>query len=150
MQSKADRKGQKGKTTMTVCVCIDDSCGISFGGKRQSKDKLLVARLLELAEGKRIFIKEYSAKLFAERCESVFMTEDFSDAGADDICFVEIEDASKYFSQADGCILYRWNRRYPSDIKLSDTPEKFGFALKSTYDFAGNSHDKITEEVWSK
>ena len=43
-------------------------------------------------------------------------------------------------------MLYRWNRRYPSDLKF-DLPLE-GFTLRQRQEFAGYSHPKITEEVY--
>lgn len=46
-------------------------------------------------------------------------------------------------------IIYCWNRRYPSDKKL---PAGFldHYAMISEQDFAGSSHDKITERKYIK
>ncbi len=136
---------------MKICVCIDDDMGISFNRRRQSKDRELILRLCSLAGGSCIFIKEYSAPLFKE-AEGICIkiTDDFSEARADGICFVECEDASVYAKAADSFIIYRWNRRYPSDVKLSSSPSSLGFTLSEKHDFKGSSHDNITEEIWIK
>ncbi len=129
---------------MTVCVCIDDRGGISFNGRRQSKDRALISRLCAMGED--IFIKEYSAKLF-DRTKA--KTEEHFSV-CDGICFVECEDASKYMENADRVILYRWNRRYPSDMSLSRMPSELGFSLERRDEFEGSSHERITEEIWIK
>ena len=45
-------------------------------------------------------------------------------------------------------ILYRWNRVYPADLYF-DIDLK-NWHIKESNDFAGSSHDKITEEVYVK
>ena len=45
-------------------------------------------------------------------------------------------------------ILYRWNRVYPADLYF-DIDLK-NWHLKESNDFAGSSHDKITEEIYVK
>lgn len=136
---------------MIICVCVDDSLGMSFNRRRQSRDKAQILRLIETAGGRRIFASEYSMPLFTELgIENVRPTRDFCEAGDDDICFFELEHIIEYAHRAEGYILYRWNRKYPSDKKFPFDLEKKGFALTQSFDFCGNSHDKITEEVWKK
>ena len=45
-------------------------------------------------------------------------------------------------------IVYRWNRDYPADLFL-DIDLK-DWELAETAEFAGNSHEKITREVYRK
>ena len=44
-------------------------------------------------------------------------------------------------------ILYRWNRDYPADVRF--TLDLSGFRLRQRVDFAGSSHEKITEEIYT-
>ena len=46
--------------------------------------------------------------------------------------------------------LYRWNRLYPSDRKFTVDLSALGFVQKSIEDFAGYSHECITEEIYMK
>ena len=41
--------------------------------------------------------------------------------------------------------LYKWNRKYPSDVKFPKDMLN-DFKLEGSTDFEGNSHEKITEE----
>ena len=66
------------------------------------------------------------------------------------MCFFELEHITEYADRLEQIILYRWNRKYPSDKKFPFSPESKGFKLISSVDFAGNSHDNITEEIWTK
>lgn len=135
---------------MTVCFCIDDGMGISFNSRRQSKDKELIARLSAQADGKRILIKEYSARLFEGTGADACVCGGFECAGENDLVFVECEDPTRYMERAERVIIYHWNRSYPSDTVLTATPDKLGFELCGTYDFEGSSHERITEEIWKK
>lgn len=135
---------------MNIIVCIDDEYGMIFNHRRQSRDRLLRERILMLTKGKKLWMNLYSAKQFEEECtENMFVDEDFlHNAGNGDYCFVETEDITKHIQKIEKIILYRWNRRYPSDFKfaldLSD------WTMESTFEFAGSSHEKITEEIYRK
>jgi dihydrofolate reductase len=45
----------------------------------------------------------------------------------------------------DEVYLYKWNRKYPSDVKFPKDMLN-DFKLEGSTDFEGNSHEKITEE----
>lgn len=136
---------------MNICVCIDDNLGMSFFGKRQSRDKKLIERLLSHKKYKKVYISAYSLPLFAESEDArVCVTRDFSEAGEEDICFFELEHITEYDKDIKGLVIYRWNRAYPSDKKFPYSPEDKGFTLVSTDEFCGSSHDRITEEIWTR
>lgn len=136
---------------MIMCVCIDDERGMSFFGKRVTHDRVQIGRLLEHSKGKRIYTSEYSYALFAPHDpDNVRVTADFCEAEAEDICFFELEHITEHVSHADAILIYRWNRRYPSDKKFPFHPADKGYRLVSSVDFAGSSHEKITEELWQK
>ncbi len=66
-------------------------------------------------------------------------------AGRDDFCFVEDSEIVSYEDIVDEVYLYKWNRKYPSDVKFpKDMLNEF--KLEGSTDFEGNSHEKITEE----
>ena len=76
-------------------------------------------------------------------------TESFLDmARENDTCFVENRALSAYAERIKKLIIYRWNRHYPSDMTFDIEPEKEGFRLLHTEDFEGNSHEKITKEIY--
>ena len=50
---------------MHLIVCIDTRDGMSFCGRRQSRDRDVVARVLKTAEESRLWISAYSANHFA-------------------------------------------------------------------------------------
>lgn len=124
---------------------------MSFLKKRQSRDKNLIERLLSHTEYKKIYISEYSLPLFSEYSDArVNVTGDFPRDEQDSVCFLELEGILEYDRDINILIIYKWNRRYPSDKKFPYAPEDRGYTLISRYDFTGNSHDIITEEVWKR
>ncbi len=131
---------------MILIYCVDKRYGLLFNNRRQSRDRLLIERIMSFANGK-MFINEFSKKLFDGYCVTV--SDDFLEIAKDgEYCFVENADAD--IRKAEKVILYKWNRHYPSDKKFSFDLNKEGFALVSTDEFKGSSHDKITEEVYVK
>ena len=134
---------------MTIAVCVDDRGGMLFNGRRLSRDRGLIADLLELAGDAPVRAAPFSAALFNGSCERVTVSDDFLDAaGAGDVCFVENADAAPYMDKVERFVIYRWNRDYPSDTLLDVRPEKYGLRLDESRDFAGSSHGRITREVY--
>lgn len=131
---------------MNIIICLDDKNGILFNHRRQSRDGALCQRALELSKDSKLWMNEYSSKLFS--AENICVCEDFLDkANEGDFCFVESDKFLEYIENAEKIIVYRWNKTYPSDVKIDGAifSQK---KLVSSVDFAGTSHDKITEEIY--
>lgn len=129
---------------MILAICVDDKLGIRFGGRRQSKDRALRQRLLELSGGK-LRMSEYSSRQFEA---TVYSGSDYlSGAKNGDWCFAEDTAFEAYSDNIEKIILFRWNRTYPAD-------EHFRFPgkwrLETAEDFPGSSHERITQEVYVK
>ena len=90
----------------------------------------------------------YSAKQFKEGALTVTETPQ-RDAEKED--FVLIENLPVVLDGVDEAILFLWNERYPFDVSFDKArlPEA-GFALASTEEFAGYSHEKITVEIYRR
>ncbi len=143
---------------MILILCVDDDMGLSFGGKRQSRDRVVTEDILKTASQSVLWTDEYSGKLLLADPE-LFTDETVSQenikvddaclsaAGAGEYCFVEITDVGTKAGQAEAILLYHWNRAYPSTVKFA-MPE--GYVLAESEEFAGNSHDKITKEVYRR
>ncbi len=132
---------------MTLVICLDDSKGMLFNNRRQIRDKIVTQRILSLADGKRLLMNPYSAKLFSD-AEVIVDAGFLSLAEKDDVCFAEqkIDDITPF----DEVCVFLWNRAYPSDVTFDiDLPSE-GFALVSTEDFEGSSHEKVTLEVYKR
>lgn len=133
---------------MRLIVCLDDRNGMMFGGRRQSRDRVLCDRVLKMAQGKTLWMSEYSAKLFGDAA-GIFACNDYrSLAKAGDYCFAE--DGEISLDGVTRLIVYRWNRHYPSDKVFSYDPESCGFRKISSSDFVGSSHEKITEDIYER
>lgn len=115
-----------------------------FGKKRQSRDSALIQRVLALAEGKRLVLSPYSAPLFSQKAEILICPDPAREGKTGDLLF--LEDTPFPEEGVETLILYKWNRRYPA-TRFFDFSLK-GFALQESTDFAGTSHETITEEVW--
>lgn len=129
---------------MNIALCVDDDMGMLFNSRRQSRDRELIKDFAETVGENKIFIAPYSEILFQEY--NVTTDEKMLDvAGENDFCFVEKENILPFSSKINKLIIYKWNRKYPSDFTFL-MPE--GFTLAETYDFKGSSHEKITKEVY--
>ena len=132
---------------MHIIVCLDDKNGMLFNNRRQSRDEVLCKRIVEQAGNKRVLMNGYSAKLFENF--SVTVDDDFLKiAKEDDVCFIENTDVILFADVINKVTIYRWNRAYPSDVTFPFEKLMKNARLISKNDFVGNSHDKITEEVY--
>ena len=132
---------------MIIAVCVDDRMGMLFNHRRQSRDKFLIDDLMSITE--RVHINSFSEELFGDYSDRILIDEDFlENASEDDVCFVENIDLEPYSDKINKVILYLWNRHYPSTLKFKVDLSDYNF-IEST-EFEGNSHEKITREVYSK
>ena len=135
---------------MIVALCVDEKMGMTFMGRRLSKDSVLRARLNVLCAGVPVRMNAYSKGQFEENF-SLLVSESFlEDAEDGDFCFVENRDISPFEEKIEKIVLYKWNRHYPSDVKFIFPLEEKGFVLKDVYEFAGSSHENVTEETWER
>lgn len=134
---------------MNIIICLDDKNGMLFANRRQSRDSALCERIIELSKGCMLYMNEYSAKLFSDYSAQICVDNDFlSKATKNDYCFVENTDIMPFIDKINCVIIYRWNRVYPSDVRLDTQALLPNKAPQSVVDFTGNSHDKITEEIY--
>lgn len=137
---------------MIPIVCVDDSWGMAFGGRRQSRDREVSARVLADAAGRPLWCAPSSLALFGPGVEGhLTAAEDFLNrAGPGELCFVEGRPLLHWLERMEGLVLYRWNRRYPADVYLDIRPEPPGWRLVSREEFSGSSHPRITKEVYQR
>ncbi len=132
---------------MIIAIALDDGSGMTFNNRRQSRDRVLFQDLLESTKTK-LWINDYTAKIFPLE-DKVQVSEDFlSLAEKNDICFVENIDVSRIIDNAEGVIVYRWNRAYPKDMTFKGDLSQF--KLIEVSEFVGFSHEKITKEVYTR
>lgn len=134
---------------MILITCVDDKMGMLFNKRRQSMDSVLRERVLKMCAGKKLWMNEYSRKQFDAVAEGISVDEDFmAKAGEDDYCFAENISPKAFKGQFKQIVLYKWNRVYPTDLYFDIDLTNWRLAQSS--DFAGSSHDKITEEIYVK
>ena len=133
---------------MKVILCLDNSNGMLFNGRRQSQDSLLREKVLSMASGARLFMNSYTAKQF-EGEENIFVSDEFlNEAQTEDLCFVE--NCNIPLDRVDEFYIFRWNRDYPGDVFFEINLEEEGFKRTCKEDFVGNSHKKITLEIYRR
>ena len=134
---------------MKIIVCLDDSDGMLFNNRRQSKDKNVIKDIENLVGDNLLITTPFSWLLFGDKNIKLATTEDFLNINTDDYCFVENRHLDKIKDKITEIIIYRWNRDYPADFYF-DIDYKNDFKLVSSEEFKGNSHDVITKEIYEK
>ena len=134
---------------MTLVLCLDDDHGMMFNHRRQSRDRVLIAELLETVGESRLLVSPYSKALFPERAANITVAEDpCAAAGEDDYVFVEDTDPAAAWERVTTLIIYRWNRAYPADTYFAC--DLTGFRMTDVAAFEGSSHELINKEIWKK
>lgn len=133
---------------MTVFVCLDDNNGMMFNGRRQSRDKAVVERVCEISGSSRLYANLYSSPLFDGADNLITDDDPMGVSQNGDYCFIENLSLKDYLHKIEKIIIYRWNRKYPSDFKFDVDVSSWKY--ESRFEFKGNSHDLITEEVYTK
>ena len=132
---------------MTAIVCIEDRGGILFNSRRVGRDYEVrrdIARDFD-----KVYMTEYSRSLFSDvELDAAVRVSPLSEGVRGDVCFIESGEIKDNLENISRIVLYRWNRRYPSDVKLGFEPADAGFRLVSTTDFVGQAHERITKEVY--
>ena len=138
---------------MHLIVCLDDRGGMLFHQRRQSRDRAVQSDILQMCRGEVLWMNGYSQALFSEEERSSIQTaEDFLDrAGPGEFCFVETCTMLRPYERSiEYLILYRWNRRYPSDARLDLDPAAGEWKRIGYAEFPGHSHKLITKEVYTR
>lgn len=135
---------------MFLITCVSNGNGLSFNSRRQSRDIEVIRDIKDIVGNDRLFISSYSASLFNDTMQgqNLIISDDCTEYDKNAYYFCEVQVDDKLIDNADALIIYRWNRDYPYDVILPDTSGQF--KLENTYDFKGNSHEKITREVYKR
>lgn len=56
---------------MILIVCIDDNKGMMFNHRRQSQDRVLRRHILDMVGNGKLWMNEYSGKMFAKDSEEL-------------------------------------------------------------------------------
>lgn len=135
---------------ITVAVVLDDNCGMLLFGKRQSRDRVLIADFIQSAGDAPIYVSEFSKVLFESYDNVNLCKNPLEEAPDGAVCFVENFLLTPYLNIIDTLVIYRWNRLYHSDMKFDVDVKKSGYNLVSVSEFQGSSHDKITKEIYNR
>ena len=119
-----------------------------FNKRRQSQDRVLRERILAHAADSKLWMSTYSAKQFTDGGNFIVDDACVAKAAIGEYCFVEEQDFS--LDNCEQVILYHWNRQYPGDKFFKEDLKACGYCKISEMDFAGFSHDKITEQIFVK
>lgn len=130
---------------MILVVALDNSNGMMFNFRRQSKDRVLIDDLMNRLGNDKLFVNDFSFDLFEEKYSSSVTVCDnpLEAAGIGDYCFVENMDVTPYKDKIEKLLIYKWNRDYPGDVF-------FPFDIHNTNvlcEFQGSSHDNIALET---
>ena len=135
---------------MIAIICLDEQNGMAFNHRRQSKDQLIIKDILEESKDQVLYMNDYSYGMFKEMGAShIKVSETFlEEAKAGEFCFIENSGLLPYIQKIEKVMVYKWNRRYPTDIYLDIHLEEW--EKIETKDFAGFSHECITKETYIK
>lgn len=131
---------------MNLIVVLDDKNGMLFNHRRQSRDRVLTERIVEISGGK-LVVNAYTAALFEGTAADLTISDvPLLSAKPGEWCFLEDHSPAPVADKIEKLVVYRWNRVYPSDLKFD--LDLSAMQLLCTTDFAGYSHEKLTEEVY--
>ena len=134
---------------MTAIVCVEDRGGILFLKRRVSRDREVYR---DIAENYiKVYMTSYSLPLFdGVKINTGVRLLPISEGERGEVCFVESGEIADNIHKISRLVIYRWNRTYPSDVKLGFEPEEMGFKRVSTAELVGYSHEKITKDIYEK
>lgn len=134
---------------------LDPKNGMAFNYRRQTRDRAVIDRLVQLFPGKCFWGAPKTEALFDGQAAVKFVADsDFLEkAGPGEIAVAEFA-PSEAITAADvrieKLILYRWDKVYPADLVFTYPLAPKGWNLSGQQVFAGTSHDEITEEVYTR
>lgn len=143
---------KNGVSKIKVIVCVDDRGGYLFNHRRVSSDRIVVEDILDSLGDNHLWVSPYTAKLFqGTDHESICIDEAYTDhADCNDYCMIEEKVDLDVWTSAEEIVIYKWNRVYPYDTVFPKSEIMNNFHLIKTEEFMGNSHEKITKEVYSR
>lgn len=152
---------------MILIACLDDNGGMMFGGRRQTRDRLVNRHILEMTKGQ-LIMTAASVKMFralpeelekdgaspeetetlGKLVEQIRVEPDpLHAAGPGDFVFDEETPPGRFADRIRRLVIYHWNRVYPADIWF-DLDLTVGWTRKAMQNITGSSHDPVTIEVY--
>ncbi len=136
---------------MHLIAIVDENLGMAFNRRRQSRDRLLTARICALAGEHTLWLSPYSLTLFDNSCRARLCADEqfLERARPGELCLTELTSPAQVQARVERLTLFRWNRSYPADVQLGLSLER-GWRLISREEFAGASHPRITQEAYER
>lgn len=143
---------KNGVSKIKVIVCTDERGGYLFNCRRVSSDRAVVEDILDSLEGNHLWVSPYTAGLFkGTEQKNICVDETYiGKADCNDYCMIEEKVDLSVWTDAEEIVIYKWNRVYPYDTVFPQTDINKNFHVMKTEEFTGNSHEKITKEVYSR
>ena len=136
---------------MIIIAPVDNKNGLMFNHRRQSQDKILREKILEITAKSKLWVNHYTEKQFADmgRCPQLNIDDNLlNEAAPGEYCFIENNHLQKSEPWIEKIILFKWNRNYPGDFFFDIDVTSNHWILQESKDFPGSSHEKITMEVY--
>ena len=134
----------------TAVVCVGSRGEMLFGGRRVSRDGLLLADLAAHLTG-RLFAYSFSEKYLRGAGLDPTITDDpFAVAGEGDAVFFEVPPLAPHLASIGRIVRYNFDTAYPIDVTLDIDPVAAGYRLIERREFIGKAHKNIICEVFTK
>ncbi len=133
---------------MNVILCLDDNKGLLFNNRRQSRDKAVLEDIFNCLNGEKLTVTSFSEKLFSDYAERITIDDNPFDSDENAHVFAENLSLQQFITKIDRITVYNWNRAYPCDFYCDIDFSQFILAEES--ELSGNSHEKITKQVFTK
>ena len=132
---------------LIIIVCLDDCNGMMFHQRRQSQDRVLREYIKKMTGTSKVYMNTYSAKLYQEFPDAVICDDFLTRAQSGEYCLVEDQKIAGVEKCIEKIIVFRWNKIYPSDMKLDVDLKKW--LLLEQKELEGSSHI-ILQQVYIK
>lgn len=131
---------------LAVCVC--EGFGMVFNNRRVSRDRAVCQDMLDLCNGGCLHVSANTLLLFDGLDTGKVSVKNMDeDVNADGTHLYFVENPQKIPGiKWDKVVIYNWNRKYPFDKKLEINMDEFN--LIDEVEFKGNSHEKITRQIF--
>lgn len=133
---------------MNVILCLDDNKGLLFNNRRQSRDKAVLDDVFNGLNGEELTVTSFSEKLFADYSENIIVDDTPFENEENSNIFAENLSLQQFMTKIDKITVYNWNRAYPCDFYCDVDFSQL--TLIEEIDLTGNSHEKITKQIFAK
>ena len=127
-------------------ICLDDNNGILFNKRRQSQDRVVRKKIMDIVGDGILCMSPYSTKMFSkDGYSNVKAVEGVVPSG-----FYFFESGNIPYEYIRKLYVFRWNRVYPFDERVDIGYFINNFNLVQLDEMKGSSHEKVTVEVFER